>query len=118
LDPLFGQALKETLRLLSEQQKYGHPKEYEGSCVEANFELNLGDYALTYSWGDLVSQFQGGFDLGVAQTPGSTHVLERQTRQLVPCTKELCPHGTLYPDIGIGQLCSLHHLWRLGGRCF
>lgn len=31
--------------------------------------------------------------MGIALQPGTTHVLDRQTRQLVPCTRERCPYA-------------------------
>jgi hypothetical protein len=41
------------------------------------------------------------FDIGVAPTPGSTHVYNRETGKLEKCTAESCPFGKYYPDIGI-----------------
>lgn len=41
-----------------------------------------------------------GDKFGVAPTPGSTKVLDRETMQLVNCDKERCKYGTYYDDIG------------------
>lgn len=38
--------------------------------------------------------------VGVARTPGSTHVLDRETGRLVQCDAERCKHGEQYDDIG------------------
>ena len=52
LDPLMGDAMDETLRLLSEQVEYGHEEELTGDCLAANFAFNNGKCALTYNWGN------------------------------------------------------------------
>lgn len=71
-----------------------------------NAHMNDGSCVLTYSWGDLYkrSRAQGSVlgdnKLGIAPTPGSQRVLDRRTGQLVPCTKDLCPYGTFYDDLG------------------
>lgn len=68
-------------------------------------EMLQGECVLTYNWGnnfkrylDEGSQIRGKY--GVAPTPGSTRVLDRDTMQLVPCTKERCPFGEEFDDIG------------------
>ena len=70
-----------------------------------NAHMNDGSCVLTYSWGDLYkrSRAQGsvlGDKLGIAPTPGSKRVLDRETGQLVECTKDICPYGEYYDDIG------------------
>jgi multiple sugar transport system substrate-binding protein len=68
-------------------------------------EMLQGECVMTYNWGNNFkryleegSQIRGKY--GVAPTPGSTRVLDRDTMQLVNCTKELCPYGEEYDDIG------------------
>jgi len=39
-------------------------------------------------------------ELGVARTPGSTMVLDRDTLNLVPCDADRCRFGQYYDDIG------------------
>lgn len=66
----------------------------------------MGDCVLTYNWGNSFKQYlEEGTQLrtkfGVAPTPGSTKVLDRQTMKLVPCTEEKCSvGGAYYDDIG------------------
>jgi hypothetical protein len=68
-------------------------------------EMLQGECVITYSWGNNFkryleegSQIRGKY--GVAPTPGSTRVLDRESNTLVQCTKELCPFGEEYEDIG------------------
>eukprot|EP00977_Amphora_coffeiformis_P021241 scaffold9085_cov215-Amphora_coffeaeformis.AAC.9 len=70
-----------------------------------NVHMNEGRCVLTYMWGDLFrrSNAQGSIlhhKLGIAPTPGSEMVLNRQTGQLERCTRELCPYAVYYDDIG------------------
>ena len=115
--PILGQALDETLRILSDQASVGPIEEingmtvaattnetntnYGGGCGQVNAMLNEGTCALTYNWGTQLTVDMTGYDIGVAPTPGSTHVYNRETKQLEKCTVESCPFGVHYPDIGI-----------------
>ncbi len=67
--------------------------------------LTNGNCVLTYNWGDnykkhLSETSKVGGLVGVAPTPGSSRVLDRETGKLVPCDKERCKLGTYYDDIG------------------
>jgi hypothetical protein len=101
LDPLFGNAMEETLKLLSEQFEYGHRDELTGECLALNFELNQGKCALTYNWGNQILFHDSSYEIAVAPTPGSKRVLDRSTGRLVKCTSTLCPFGSYHDDIGI-----------------
>ena len=64
----------------------------EGSCV------------LTYHWGDLFKKhlISGSVisgKLGIAHTPGSTKVLDRETMKLVRCNTERCKYGKYFEDL-------------------
>jgi hypothetical protein len=68
-------------------------------------EMLQGECVLTYNWGNNFKRYleEGSVirgKYGVAPTPGSTRVLDRDTMELVKCTKELCPFGEEFPDIG------------------
>jgi multiple sugar transport system substrate-binding protein len=75
-------------------------------CIGVNIEEMLqGECVLTYNWGNNFKRYleEGSVirgKYGVAPTPGSTHVLDRDTMELVQCTKELCPFGEEFEDIG------------------
>jgi hypothetical protein len=72
--------------------------------MRANFEMmNEGSCALTFNWGNqlLLDSGDPSIEIGVAPTPGSTKVFNRNTGQLEDCTPELCPYGKFYEDIGI-----------------
>ncbi len=47
--------------------------------------------------------------MGVALSPGSTHVLDRQSLQLVPCTQRLCPRAqdTVMDKVRVCTACML-----------
>jgi hypothetical protein len=67
--------------------------------------MHRGECVLTYNWGNSFkrylkegTQVRGRF--GVAPTPGSTHVLDRKTKKLVKCDKDLCRYGDYYEDLG------------------
>lgn len=102
LKPLFGPAMDETLRILREQFLYGHEGELTGECFSSNYAFNEGKCALTYNWGNQIvrPEFADIFDVGVAPTPGSPVVFDRDTKALVSCTAMLCPHAEYYEDIG------------------
>lgn len=56
-------------------------------------------------WGDMFrrSKAEGSIlhdKLGIAPTPGSEFVLDRKTGKLVRCTRERCPYGVWYDDLG------------------
>ena len=108
MKPLLGDAFEKMLELMEIQAKLGPPNEFEG-CVDINVnEMNNGSCVLSYNWGNSFAQHlntgtvfeKGEGRMGVAVTPGSTHVLDRKTMKLVPCTRELCRFGTYYDDIG------------------
>ena len=121
MTPLTGEAVAEMLRLHEEQAKYGVPDEFINSLnVVMNGHMNAGDCVLTYMWGDMFRRSKsvvtkGTYDsdflpaneegftihskLGVAPTPGSEMVLNRETGKLEKCTKLLCPYAKYYDDI-------------------
>jgi hypothetical protein len=80
--------------------------EFDECIGEVNIaDMLQGECVLTYNWGNNFkryleegSQIRGKY--GVAPTPGSTQVLDRESNKLVQCTKELCPFGDEYEDIG------------------
>ena len=58
-----------------------------------------------YDWGGSFKGYLSESNLlrgrfGVAPTPGSTQILDRETGQLTACTKETCRYGDFYDDIG------------------
>ena len=61
---------------------------------------------LTYNWGDNYKKHLSETSkvaglVGVAPTPGSSRVLDRETGKLVPCNADRCQKfGTYYEDIG------------------
>jgi multiple sugar transport system substrate-binding protein len=107
MSPLLDEAFVKTLELLEYQAMYGRNDEFEG-CVEINGSgMTSGTCVLSYNWGTFKiagtegSIFRDGDgEMGVAETPGSTHVLDRVTKKLVPCNKDICPFGAYYDDIG------------------
>ncbi|KAL7549918.1 hypothetical protein ACHAWF_013171 [Thalassiosira exigua] len=111
MKPLTDDALKELLRIFELQNRYGHRDEF-GGCNGINVMSMNGTYAdangttleeecvLTYNWGGSFQRDVARGKLGVAKTPGSTRVLDRETGTLVPCDKERCPHATYYDDLG------------------
>lgn len=105
--PLLGEALPQALEWMEEQVMHGAKDEFS-KCIGLNSQINQGTCALTYNWGNTFvahltegSVFrEPGYELGVARTPGSTKVLDRETMKLVPCDAKRCPFGTYYDDIG------------------
>ncbi|GFR45317.1 hypothetical protein Agub_g6683, partial [Astrephomene gubernaculifera] len=82
---------------------------YPGSrCNLVHFEFLSGECAFTVKW---VEQFKAAEfftpylrgRVGVAQLPGSTHVLDRTTGQLVACTTSICPYARTERDARTGQ---------------
>ena len=75
-------------------------------CVFTNLNaMTEGRCVLTYNWGDQLKQYLGNDEFlkgkfGVAPTPGSQRVLNRDTGELISCDKATCPHGKFYDDIG------------------
>lgn len=70
-----------------------------------NLHMVEGTCAMTFMWGDMFRRSKAGGSvlhdkLGIAPTPGSEVVLNRNTGELEPCTKETCPYGKYYDDIG------------------
>lgn len=75
--------------------------------MELNTEyMNTGQCVLTYNWGNSFKRYlEAGSKLrgdkfGVAPTPGSTKVLDRETMELVDCDEERCKYGSYHDDIG------------------
>jgi ABC-type glycerol-3-phosphate transport system substrate-binding protein len=106
MDSLLGEAMDETLRIMADQSKVGPDDELtDAGCMQVNFDLNDGSCAMTYNWGNQVTgrtnNLEGQPEIGVAPTPGSTRVLNRDTLLLEDCTPDLCPFGSFYDDIGI-----------------
>lgn len=122
MDPMLGDAMEETLRILAEQHLLGPVEEVEeiieDECFAGNdnwygdkndnihSRLNEGRCAITYNWGNqltlkLSDNNRNYENIGVAQTPGSTQAFNRTSGNLETCTPELCPYGIYYDDIGI-----------------
>ena len=71
-----------------------------------NDRMRDGSCAMTIMWGDLFrkSAASGSTlhdNLGIAATPGSEVVLNRETGKLERCSQELCPYAKYYEDIGL-----------------
>jgi len=106
MKPLLGEAFEQTLEWMEIQAKFGPDDELD-HCIATNmFDMSEGTCVLSYNWGnsfmvhlhnDTVFE-KGEGKLGVAMTPGSTHVLDRTTMKLVPCDEELCSSGGIYYD--------------------
>jgi len=119
LSPLLGPAMEETLRLQGEQTRYGVPEEFDG-CVGVHVDaMNQGSCVLTYNWGNSFSDhIRNGTTvkgkLGVAPTPGSHVVLNRETGELEECiSTEMCPHAIL--DERTGRLINQAPYGAYGG---
>jgi len=106
MTPLLGEAFVKALEWMEIQAMFGPEREFDG-CVGINKEeMNDGSCVLTYNWGNSFmahlregSVFEKGEGkLGVAMTPGSTHVLDRTSMKLVPCDEKLCSSGGIYYD--------------------
>jgi multiple sugar transport system substrate-binding protein len=103
-DPLMGQAMEETLRLLGEQMNVEGPSEekWQADCMAVKLEqMNQGLCAMTYGFSNHLEFIAGtgSFPIGVAPTPGSTKMLNRATGKLEDCTPETCPYGVYHDDI-------------------
>ena len=99
MSPLTGEAMVRTLDIMTESVKYGSPNEFQG-CWEINIQdLNDGTCAQTINWGNQFTEYAKvgsallGGRLGIAQTPGSTEILDRDTMKLVDCDADSCPYG-------------------------
>lgn len=99
MSPLTGEAMERTLKIMKESVRYGSPNEFDG-CWEINIaDLNDGSCAQTINWGNQFTEYAKvgstlvGGRLGIAQTPGSTQILDRDTMKLVDCDADLCPNG-------------------------
>ena len=107
MSPLLGEALPKALEWMERQATYGPDDEFD-NCVPLNDRIINGQCVLTYNWGNTFAVHlnngsifnEPGYEFGVARTPGSTVVLDRDTMKLVPCDKERCRFGTYYGDIG------------------
>ena len=106
MTPLTGPAFAQSLLWMSRQVQCGPSNEFEG-CHEVNTKgMTEGECVLTYNWGNTFKQYLMGDSvlrgnrLGVAPTPGSTHVLDRETMTLVPCDEKRCKYGEYYEDLG------------------
>jgi len=106
MKPLLGEAFEKTLEWMETQSKFGPENQFD-KCISINMgDMNNGECVLTYNWGNSFtghlegdSVFKAGEGkFGVAMTPGSTHVLDRDTMKLVPCDEELCSTGGIYYD--------------------
>jgi hypothetical protein len=79
--------------------------EFDG-CVDINKNAMIEETCvLTYNWGDSFKTYLlNGRKLldkfGVAPTPGSQKILDRETGELIDCDEENCRYGTKYEDIG------------------
>ena len=99
MSPLTGEAMECTLEIMKESVRYGSPNELDG-CWEINIaDLNDGSCAQTINWGNQFTEYAKvgstlvGGRLSIAQTPGSTQILDRDTMKLVDCNADLCPNG-------------------------
>jgi len=102
MEPLLGDAFPETLRHMANQVRFTNTNEFE-SCLRISDNFSNGECALTYNFGNQINELLGSFvedKMGVSRTPGSTHVMNRETKKLEPCTEELCPFGETFEDIG------------------
>jgi len=101
MEPLTGEALEKTIEYLEGQVKYGSPDEFDfcdddsqtpNTCVNLKW-MQEGSCVLTYDL-DHTFKHQNGTVvegvLGVAPTPGSTEVYDRELKKLVACTEEIC----------------------------
>lgn len=105
MDPQTGQllldnpAVEAALKILRALTPYGPPEDHL-TCASAHPRFLLGDCFMTMGWGDMFkmasksnsSRIKG--KLGTMLLPGSTHVYNRGTRHLEPCTGGLCPFAT------------------------
>jgi hypothetical protein len=67
--------------------------------------MNDGSCAMTFMWGDMFRRSNSAGSvlhdkLGIAPTPGSDVILNRETGKLEKCTRETCPYAKFYEDIG------------------
>ncbi|KAL3921905.1 MAG: hypothetical protein SGILL_002499 [Bacillariaceae sp.] len=108
MTPLLGEAFEKMLEFMEIQTRYG-PEDEFSDCVDLNSAyLNDGSCVMSYNWGNTFKTMlhngtvfqQGNATLSVYRTPGSTHVLDRNTMKLVPCNEELCPFASYYDDAG------------------
>ncbi|KAG1660559.1 hypothetical protein FOA52_002003 [Chlamydomonas sp. UWO 241] len=92
-------AMEATLQLLQELVMYSASK-----CVPISPQFISGACALTVSIDALfkVVQLYSPFKdlVGMVRQPGNTRVLNRQTGQLEPCTRQLCPYAELQSTYG------------------
>ena len=106
MTPLTGEAAAEMLRIHEEHSKYGSFDEYSDIINHVqNGHMNDGSCTMTWMWGDMFrrSKAEGSIlhdKLGIAPTPGSDVVLDRETGKLEKCTRERCPYAIYYDDIG------------------
>ncbi|GFR45316.1 hypothetical protein Agub_g6682, partial [Astrephomene gubernaculifera] len=98
-------AMKRALELFQGLQSVTYPGP---RCNLAHMEFVMGACAFTVKWSEqfkvtdyYVKALRGR--VGVAQLPGSTHVLDRTTGQLVPCTASICPFARTEQDARTGQ---------------
>ena len=111
MKPLAGEAMEKTLEWMEEQTKFGHADQFDKCLPLVRQAVNEGVCVLTFNHGNtfdthllegsIFANKDSAAKLGVSRTPGSTHVLDRDTMKLVPCTHELCPYAEEYPDIGL-----------------
>merc|ERR1719232_2184960 len=100
MEPLTSEALEKAIEYLEGQVKYGAPDEFDECGINTKW-MKEGRCVLTYNWGDSFKDQKGSSVdglLGVAPTPGSTHVYGRETKELVRCNEELCGKNGVYDE--------------------
>lgn len=105
MEPLTGKAVEKALEWMEREAAVGSSDEFS-SCIGLNrIEMNAGKCVLSYNWGNNFkvylhegSKLRGRY--GVAPTPGSEWVLDRDSKELVKCDDQRCPYGKDFDDIG------------------
>ncbi|KAG2453357.1 hypothetical protein HYH02_001581 [Chlamydomonas schloesseri] len=97
-------AFRTAMELWVALRDYGPPDESTAQCLPFNMQFVRGRCALTLSWGyqlkaNIFLPFSMVRDkVSVALLPGSTHVLDRSTGELVLCTsRAVCPYASELP---------------------
>ncbi|KXZ55648.1 hypothetical protein GPECTOR_2g1198 [Gonium pectorale] len=98
-------AMSKALELLRALNAVAAPM---SQCELFHFPFINGTCAFSIKWSEQfkATEFLPGpakGNVGVAQLPGSTHVLNRTTGQLVPCTNQTCKHAKWELDPFTGQ---------------
>jgi multiple sugar transport system substrate-binding protein len=109
MNPLLGEAFTQMLEWMEIQVKYGPPDQFEHCIDLTDRYMNQGTCVLTYNWGNTFKVYlnegsifatDSGAKMGVAPTPGSPRVLDRDSMKLVPCDQNRCRFARYYKDIG------------------